>query len=266
MHPTITFQTTSQLGSIRDFIQGRQTDYSKILVIFDMDLTLTMPPLPVLAYLTLPSYRKKLQQILSAYSEKDQRSVMTMGLQVSQQNLVDATAPTLIKELQATGIKTIVLTASLTGQLNDTTPIELQRFEKLKSLGILLEQSFPDQEIVLHNLPYTQNTDVLYPIYYHGILCVNGQPGTNTKGPALVAWLEHIQYMPNTVIMIDDKKQHLIDVYQSLSHIAPSIEFIGLEYLQATQHLSNYIDDTSFVTYWQDLVSNVSPYPISNYP
>ena len=244
----------SSIAEVQELISKQAAQTGQILVIFDMDLTLTMPPLPVFIYLTIPEYRAKLHQILDPLTGSQRRKVLTLGLQVAEQQLVEQGSPAIIKWIQAQKIKTIVLTASLTGQLNDKAPIELQRFKKLQDFGILLEDSCSQQEILLDDLPaYNENC----PTYYRGILCANGEPGTNMKGPVLVSFLQHINFRPKQVIMVDDKKQHLADVGQSLAALDPTIQFVSLEYLGAYQHIPSYIDEEKFINYWKNLINRV---------
>lgn len=242
------------LAEVEQFISQEAVSNQQLLAVFDMDLTLTMPRLPVFIYLTIPSYRDKLQRLLIPLSEANKRRVLTLGLQVSEQQLVEPAAPSIIQGIQAQDIKTIVLTASLTGQVNDEMPMELQRFQKLSELGIVLEHSYPQQKILLDDLPiYNANC----PVYYRGILCANGAPGTNIKGPVLVSFLAHVNYQPKTVMMVDDKVENLHHVYQSLAELDSSIRFIGLEYVGAQKHLPQQISADDFMAYWQGLINQV---------
>lgn len=244
----------SSIAEVEQFTSQAASNDKQLLVIFDMDLTLTMPPLPAFIYLTSPSYRDKLQYLVGPLSEADKRKVLTLGLQVSEHRLVEQAAPSIIRNIQARHIKTIVLTASLAGQVNDEMPLELQRFQKLYDLGIVLEDSYPQQKIVLDDLPtYKANC----PIYYRGILCANGAPGTNIKGPVLVSFLQHVHYKPTTIIMVDDKVEHLSNVYQSLTELDPHIRFIGLEYVGAQLHIPQQINEDAFMAYWQGLIDQV---------
>jgi hypothetical protein len=244
----------SSIAEVEQFISQEAAHDRQLLVVFDMDLTLTMPRLPAFIYLTVPSYRDKLQRLLAPLSEADKRKVLTLGLQVSGHRLVEQAAPSIIRGIQARCIKTIVLTASLTGQANDEIPIELQRFQKLCELGIVLEGSYPQQKIILDDLP-TYNTN--FPVYYRGVLCANGAPGTNIKGPVLVSFLQHTNYKPQSIIMVDDKIDHLNDVYQSLVELDPHIHFIGLEYVGAQAYIPQQISEDAFIVYWQSLIDQV---------
>ncbi|OJW68810.1 MAG: hypothetical protein BGO68_04515 [Candidatus Amoebophilus sp. 36-38] len=248
------YKRISSIAEVQEFISKQTAQTGELLVIFDMDLTLTMPRLPAFIYLTIPEYRAKLQQILDPLTDSQRRKVLTLALQVAEQQLVEKDSPEIIKRIQAQQIKTIVLTASLTGQLNDEAPMELQRFKKLKDLGIVLEDNCSNKEIALDDLPaYNENC----PTYYRGILCANGEPGTNMKGPVLVSFLQHIGFRPKQVIMVDDKKQHLDYVRQSLAALDPTIQFVSLEYVGAYKHIPPYIDEEKFIGYWKDLINQV---------
>jgi hypothetical protein len=246
------FKTITHLESALPYILPLTPE---TLVIFDMDLTLTMPPLAALAYLKMPTYRAKLQELLAPLSHIQQSAILKLGLQVSAHQLVEQETPIFIKDIQGQGIKTMVLTAILTGQINHEAPIELQRYDKLRDLGIVIENAWDQAAITF---PLTSGAIAPAAVYYKGILCASGEPGTNMKGPALASFLKHVSFFPTKVIMIDDKKQHLDDVYQSLATLLPIIEFIGLEYIGIQQHLSNQLTNEVFEAYWQNLAQTVA--------
>lgn len=244
----------SSITEVEPLVSQAAANNEQLLVIFDMDLTLTMPPWAGLLHLVNPQYRAKLHQLVSSLQEIERRKVLTLGLQISRQELIEKDAPSIIQRLQSLPVKTIVLTASLTDQVNDEAPIELQRFQKLRDLGIVLEDSYPQQKIVLDDLPsYNAN----FPVYYRGILCANGVPGTNIKGPVLVSFLQHANYKPTTIIMVDDKIEYLNYVYQSLVELDPHIRFIGLEYVGVQMHIPQQISDEGFMAYWQGFMDQV---------
>jgi hypothetical protein len=242
------------IAEVEPLIAREAISEELLLLIFDMDLTLTMPRLPAYLYLRIPAYRNKIERLLSLLPELERRKILMLGLQVSEQKLVEQDAPAIIKNIQARHIKTIVLTASLTGQINDEAPLELQRFHKLRDLGIFLEGSYTNQEIKLDDLP---SYNASFPMYHRGILCANGAPGTNIKGPVLVSFLQHIQWKPTTIIMVDDKVEHLSNVCQSVSEFDPSIRFVGLEYTGAQAHVPQKVDEDAFMAYWQGLIDQV---------
>lgn len=247
----------TSIAEVQKFISQEDTPPEQLLVIFDMDLTLTMPSLPVFIYLTIPEYRIKLQKLLASLTDSDRRKVLTLGLQVAEQQLVEKGTPDVIRYIQNQHIKTIILTASLTGQLNDAAPMELQRFQKLQDLGISLEKSWPQTEILLDELPFY---NLNCPVYYKGVLCANGEPGTNIKGPVLTSFLQRIGFLPKKVIMVDDKKEHLAYVAQSLADFDPYIDFVGFEYIGAYQHIPANIDEQGFIDYWKGLINKVVNY------
>jgi hypothetical protein len=249
------FKCITSIAEVSEFISQEKGKREQFLVIFDMDLTLTMPHLPVLIYLSIPEYRAKVENILSSLQASKRRKVLTLGLQVSEQQLVESNSPQIIRHIQDQDIRTIVLTASLSGQLNNKAPMELQRFQKLQTFGIVLEKSCPHKEILLDELPFYNSS---YPTYYRGILCANGEPGTNIKGPVLISFLQRINFLPRKVIMVDDKIQHLSSVYESLISLDPTIDFVGFEYVGAYRHIPNNIDEEDFIAYWKELINRVN--------
>jgi len=250
----IKYKKINSLSAIESHIPCSATEKDDLLVVLDMDLTLTMPKLPVLIYLVEPNYRIKLRQWLAPLTPEKQRKVMTMGLQIQQQKLVEQEAPAIIKKIKEQHIKSIILTASFAGQFNNSTPLELQRFEKLKELGIhLINELFPNKL----DLGTAVHYKGAHAIYYKGILCAYGEPGKNIKGPALINFLDKVQFWPKSVIMVDDKKKNLDDVCHTLHTLDPSLKFIGLEYQGTNQHLPKSIDEKAFQAYWQQLIEQV---------
>jgi hypothetical protein len=248
-------KSITSIAEVHSFILQGAIDKTQLLVVFDMDLTLTMPQLPALLYLTKAEYRAKVQKILSPLQDAERRKVLTLGLQVSQHQLIEELAPEIIQDIQSTEIKSIVLTANLTGQLNNDAPLELQRFQKLKELGIVLKNICTQERVLLaNNLPSCSENS---PIYYRGILCANGEPRTNIKGPALVSFLHYIQFYPQQIIMIDDKREHLAYVQQTLATLQPTIQFVGFEYVGVYKHIPKVIDEEYFSSYWEGLVDQV---------
>ena len=230
-------------------------NYAELLVIFDMDLTLTMPQTPALTHLIVPKYREKLRKILAPLTDLERRRVLALSLASSEHLLVEQNAPQVIKNLQSQGIKIIVLTATLTGKLQNIgniDKIEVIRFQKLQELGIDLQEAFEITEITLSDLAaYNQN----YPTYYKGLLCANAQRGTNMKGPVLVSFINYTGFKPKYIIMVDDKILNLQDVKQSLNALDNNIKFVGIEYKGVYNNMHIEIEETAFINYWQDLAN-----------
>ncbi|ACE06099.1 hypothetical protein Aasi_0712 [Candidatus Amoebophilus asiaticus 5a2] len=251
---SVVSKSITSIAEIHPFIVQGAIEKSQLLVVFDMDLTLTMPPLPALLYLAKPEYRTKVQRILSPLTDTDRAKVLTLGLQISEHQLIEEITPSIIESIQALQVKSIVLTASLSGQFNNNAPLELQRFQKLKELGIVLQNISLQEKVILTDLPFC---DQNYPTYYNGILCVRGEPKTNIKGPTLVSFLHHIHFYPKQIIMVDDKREHLSYVQQSLAALEPTIEFIGFEYTGAYKRIPPVINEESFLSYWEGLIKQV---------
>lgn len=205
----------TSIAEIYPFIAQGATEESQLLVVFGMDLALAMPQLPALLYLAKAEYRTKLQRILSSLPATEQNKILALGLQVSEHQLVEENSLSIIKDIQELQVKSIVLTASLSRQFNNNMmSLGLQRIQKLKELGVILQNICLQEKILLTNFSfYNQN----YPTYYSRILCANGDPGTNIKGPALVSFLLHIHFYPKQIIMVDDKNERLVYMQQLLA-------------------------------------------------
>jgi len=248
-------QQVSSLAQVATWLEQNALQSPDTLVVLDMDLTLTMPPLPVLIYLARSEYRAKLHRILAPLKDPQRRQILTLGLQLSGHRLVEQEAPKVIRGMQAKGMSTIVLTASLTGQFNGEAPIELQRFAKLQELGIIMRLNGPQREKALE--VFFADSDKL-PVYHQGILCASGDAGTNVKGPVLLNFLHCIDYFPAKIAMIDDKIENLNHVHHSLMSLNKPIQFIGFEYTGAAMHLPPMVDHAKFLNYWENLICATS--------
>jgi hypothetical protein len=224
------------------------------LVILDMYSTLTMPPAPVRAYMRSEAYQYKLQEMLSFLSKEERIKTLSLGFHVNNHQLVEANAPVVIRSIQASGNKVMVLTSSLSGTTDKYYRHEAGLYQKLQSLGIDLKQAFPIQELTLNNLPAYEGR---YPTYYKGLLATNSHPDTNAKGIVLVTFLQKLDYKPRQVVMVDDQSIHLYTVKEALSKFDASIEFSGLLFEGAKKYSEESVQEVDFMAYWKEQVANM---------
>jgi hypothetical protein len=60
-------------------------------------------------------------------------------------------------------------------------------------------------------------------------------------------------YYPKVVVMVDDKKKHLLDVETQLKSHDSSIQFVGIEYEGAYEYAPDDISKKDFQKFWEDL-------------
>ncbi len=234
-----------------------------VLVAFDIDMTLTQPDDPAVYYPALKKYTAIYKKILEELTPEQKDLALTLTTQVVPQKLVEKETPKIIKFLQQTGVKTMVLTSSLAGTINGfPDKMIILRRNQLQKMGIDFAKSFKDFSIVITFFdfkPYAGG----HPMFYHGVLSTNGE-GEASKGKTLIAFLQHIGvryenkvqkpgYHPKVVFLIDDKAKHLKDVEAALKSFDPSIKFIGIEYEGTCEYAPQKISQEEFQKFWEDL-------------
>ncbi|XWN35040.1 MAG: DUF2608 domain-containing protein [Roseivirga sp.] len=242
------------MGAVREIVIEGVKQPATGLVAFDVDMTLTVPKHPACHYPTLEQHRNVLKEILAPLSIQEHDQVMTLAVQKHGQQLADPdTLPTL-EALQQQGLKTMALTASLSGNLVGIGNLQERRFQDLYDLGIDFRTAFAQPEILLEEIPVHNDH---HPIYHQGVLYANGGRTRSNKGAVLVAFLKRVGWKPQHVVMIDDKIDFLNDVAQALPTLDPTIQFTGIEYHGAQTHTTETITEEAFVAYWQACVEEV---------
>lgn len=185
-----------------------------MLVIFDMDLTL-LAPTEKMFYLgcrdindydlsdrdLVSQMIKNLKEMCPSQNSAGNLSKFNAAVcaKIHFTSVEAITAP-LIKQLQAHGIKIIVLTNRYTGPYGSIKRLQDWHVENLHEVGLDFSPSFPVKEIVFENF---ESKNTLHPLYYHGILCSVGNP----KGKVLATFLDKINLKPHKIIFFDDSYQ-----------------------------------------------------------
>ncbi len=148
--------------------------------------------------------------------------------------LTEKITPRIIKDLQQKGVATIAFTAASTGKNSSGVYREFDRYMKLKSLDITFDQTI-NIDFDIHELGATYT-------YYRGILFANAKGGTPTKGTVLVAFLKRVnqRISPSVFIMVDDRRDQLKHIEQTLNETYPYIQFMGIEYEQPESALRKF--------------------------
>ncbi len=221
------------------------------LVAFDIDWTLTVPQHPATHYPNLRMHHKLLDQLLSPLGLAKSDRIHTSGTLTPKQLLAETNTPAVIKTLRRPGITPIAFTASLTGTLRHLGNLQKRRFADLQSLGVDFQSAFTRQELMLRELPVHNNN---HPAYYRGILFANGAREGSNKGDVLVAFLQHIGWKPQHIVMVDDVLKNLTNIAQALAAWDPEIAFMGIEYDCTKTYTSQHITEDQFLRYWQGML------------
>lgn len=193
------------------------------LVVFDVDYTILVPNDRILAPCG-EEYLQKFMKILREMQEKGE----ILGSQVTiqaQTSLVDNKILHLLEKLKQKNIKVIALTAMSTGQFGLIPNMEQWRIEQLASLGIHLNEAFPEIEMIM--LEEFEGKKGL-PVFKKGILASSRYP----KGQVLCAFLKRMEWKPSKVLFIDDRMYFIDSVECELEK--ENIPHISFHYTAAT--------------------------------
>lgn len=221
------------------------------LAVFDIDMVLTQPSNPAFQMPNIQKNRAEIKVLLKGITPEQKDILLNLITKSSEPVLIEQDTPEIIKAIEAKKIKTMALTASLTGRLGKIKNFEAWRYEILKNLGIDFSNSFSQTpEIKFNDVPTYLGRK---PVFYKGILCGNGEGNKNDKGDALVLFLEKVSFSPKVVVFVDDKKENLENVEQALVKFNPRLKYIGIEYKGGESTSSEDIDTKVVLHEWEKL-------------
>lgn len=221
------------------------------LVIFDVDMVLIQPSEPAFQMPNMKRYNSVFKKILQEVPENKHPILLSLATIKSESIYVDPLTPQLICQLVERKVPIMALTANLTGELQHIPHMELWRVEGLRHLGIDFSSNAPSsKKIVFDTLPRYRGN---YSIYTDGILFVNG--AVCTKGEALIAFLENINFYPERILFVDDREENLTNVETALQKF--NIEYQGIHYVGAKDYPSEFISENDFEIRWSELADQV---------
>ncbi len=230
--------SANSMDDIQKIIE--ESEEKNLLVVFDVDMTITQPNHPAAFYPSLITYKEIYKNIVDALTpeQKDLMSTLTLD---QPQILVEENTPSVIANLQAK-YKTIAFTAVLA-----TQEAVDRRIKTLNILGIKFAQDIGDM-----NFSDIKSHHGQHPLFRQGILFGNGE--VHGKGTIFCAFLKRLQSLPKMVVVIDDRKKHLEDIQKALSEHKIDLRFLGIEYKGAFARSGN-ITKEEFKDFWMNLAS-----------
>jgi phosphoglycolate phosphatase-like HAD superfamily hydrolase len=146
---------------------------------------------------------------------------------------VESCIPTFIRDQQSKGIKTIAVTARSAATADVT-------IKQLTSIDVTFQgSSIKNGESFKIDHPGL-NGDVLF---HDGVLFVGEK---NSKGEALILLLKNLNYRPENVVFVDDRRRHLEAVEKQLK--AKKIPYKGFRYGAADKKVHAFNDFTSEIS------------------
>jgi hypothetical protein len=243
-----------KVASLRDLYKPED-----MLFLFDMDMTLTQPDHPAVSFPHMTKFGPAMKQSLGKLTPEQKDVMLNLVIKRIPWRLVDPSMPSFLTHLQEEGIRSIVLTGSLSGPLEEVPRFEVYRYENLKKIGLDFSSAFPQvEEIFFQDHPSYLGH---YPVFYKGILCTNGLSGDENKGSLLKSFLDHEKInqggaiAPQLIVLVDDKRENLEDVARDLAQEYPSLVFLGIEYTGASSYEGRDLTEEDFIEFWQDLAT-----------
>lgn len=244
--------------SVQKTIENALKTYkpSEIFVAFDVDLTLTVPSEKAAQMPNILQHKKIYKKIMERLNPAQQYVILNLLAEASIHSLIEEKEMvSILKNLHAKGIKTIAFSACLSGPLGNISRMEIWRYTTLKNLRLDFNVSFaPIIEIELTDIPAFLNR---HPVFYKGVLCASNPIGQTTKGPVLNAFLKTMALSPKLIIMVDDTRDHLVDIEASLKTYDPTLKFIGIEYTKGRELTNGPISEEQFIDFWKNLETKV---------
>lgn len=229
-----------------------------VLVVFDVDMTLTQPNHPATFYPVTKKYQHTLKTIFNDLTPVQQDMALTLTTKLPQL-LIEKDSLKIVKAMQDKGVRVIALTACLSGHRDDhRNKTIFKRRDALQKFGFSF--SFPGRVVSYMDFSIYAGG---YPMLYHGVLCSNGENNGIGKGKVLSAFLQQVGmtkgapygsgYAPKVVIMVDDREKNLVDVQEALAADFPAIQFIGIKYEGKLSYAPKDISEAGFIKFWQNL-------------
>ncbi len=240
------------MSEVKDYVETfieEDVAPSDILVALDIDMTLTQPSQPEGQYPAILKHRDIYKGLSKEYRKEVFELASMYAVSEDSQSLVEKDTPSIIKDIQNKGVKTIAFTAAHAGRVGDHERFEVQRYDMLKDFGINFENTFEKKKIVFTSMPLNRGE---HPVFYHGILCSNGENGSPTKGSVMGAFLREMEFSPKVIILVDDKKKNLESLEEGLKKDFPMALLIGLEYKEAMKG-ETAVSEAQFTAYWKGL-------------
>lgn len=229
--------SANSMDDIQKIIEN--TEEKDLLVVFDVDMTITQPNHPATFYTSLITYKEVYKNIVDALTPEQKNLMSTLTLD-QPQILVEKNTPSVIANLQEK-YKVMGFTAALA-----TPQVVCRRIKILKELGVYFNFT---PTMWVSREPYDPKYKSLFT---KSILFGNGE--SHGKGGVFCILLKHFKRIPSMVIMIDRSKKHLEDIQKALWEHKIDVRFLGMEYKGGFSRRVN-ITKEEFQDFWMSLAS-----------
>jgi FMN phosphatase YigB (HAD superfamily) len=243
-----------QVSEMREVFHYFDNVDSKTLAIFDVDMVLLQPSDPAFQMANMKRFSNVSKRIMKKIPSDKQAIFLSLMSLSSDPVLIDSQTPYFLQEILRKGVLTMALTANLTGEFKTIKRMEKWRVDSLRQLDIDFSKGAPSQTpLVFNDLPAYRGN---FSTYLDGILFVNGT--VISKGEALIAFLQKIDFYPNKIIFIDDREENLKSVQLAIQKLDKCIEYQGLHFIGAQHYPSKMISEQEFESRWLELADTLT--------
>lgn len=198
-----------EVNSLDPVIEMLKTADKDTLVIFDVDYVLLVPKALIARPISLSLRRILFPKLKRQVGQERFEYLLSILRSQSGSELVDPRLPWLIQGLQSRAIKVIAVTAQGYGPLGIIKDEGRLRVEELRRLSLDFRTSFPSLNSFLLK---SRGRKKHLPLYRDGIIFTD----RSSKGDALIAFLEKLQWTPKKIIVIDDGRNYLEQMKEAL--------------------------------------------------
>lgn len=209
------------------------------LVLLDVDNTLTIPQDPYLRSAAIKQYRAIYDQTIKTLSKVQEHMFNHLFYVNNPSELIEKNWPEVIKDLQLRGVKVLGCTAAGTLKIGSGLRFPEIRYEELKRLGIDFSAIFPGQEF-FDNLC---DIDGSKSGIEKGIIYTGNK---HLKGDFLKVILHSLNWTPQKIILIDDRKDQSESFIEVLTQGNSPIKFIGINFLKINTIQAGYLNEELF--------------------
>lgn len=202
------------------------------LVLFDVDMTLTVSAHPAMFYPNLKTHYTLYQSLLSDLDKETRQKILELALMQTNQIVLEPYSVPFVRSLQSR-----YSVMAFTGVSTENN-FSKWRFEGLKSLDFDFSSSLYAQ---------ADGKVLTKGELSDGILYAN----TFSKGEVLLNFLATVDHLPRRVIMIDDRIAILKEVEKAIQEQGLRLEFLGIEYTYGHHYKTSDIDATAFREFWE---------------
>ncbi|MCP4923686.1 MAG: DUF2608 domain-containing protein [bacterium] len=225
----------------------------KILVIFDVDMVLLQPCDPAVQMGSTAAHGGVLRQLFGSLSDLEKQMALTLAIVSSKAQLVSKKMPDFIDKLNRTeNVYTLGLTAFTTEAFQNIPSLEHWRIEILNHFGIHLgHKDFPAEKVFLS----AGEKGDINPLFFGGLIFCDDVNNSQAKPDNLQAFFDHIGWIPEVIVFIDDRDKYLQAMADMLRQEHPEVHFSGLHYKQAFVFPENPVLAREFQAKWERFVT-----------